>query len=146
MILNFKKVRQNAKIPSRGTQGAAGMDMYACIEENITVNPGELKIIPTGIAVALPSSDYAVFLYARSGLGVKHGICLANGVGVIDSDYRGEICAGICNVSDKPYTIEPQERICQMVVAPVVMAELKEVADLDETDRGDGKFGSTGKN
>jgi len=145
MYLSFKKVRENAKIPTRGTQGAAGMDMYACIEKEITVNPGELKIIPTGIAVALPSSDYAVFLYARSGLGVKHGICLANGVGVIDSDYRGEICAGICNVSDKPYTIQPQERICQMVVAPVVMAELVEVQNLDETDRGEGKFGSTGK-
>lgn len=145
MTINFKKVRENAKIPTRGTQGAAGMDMYACIEENITVNPGELKIIPTGIAVALPSSDYAVFLYARSGLGVKHGICLANGVGVIDSDYRGEICAGICNVSNEPYTIQPQERICQMVVAPVVMAELAEVEDLDKTHRGDGKFGSTGR-
>ena len=114
MTLKFKKVRENAQVPTRGTNGSAGMDMYACIEENITVNPGELKIIPTGVAVALPSADYAVFLYARSGLGVKHGICLANGVGVIDSDYRGEICAGICNVSDKPYTIQPQERICQM--------------------------------
>ena len=120
--------------------------MYACIEESVTVNPGELKIIPTGIAAALPSADYAIFLYARSGLGVKHGICLANGVGVIDSDYRGEICAGICNVSTQPYTIQPQERICQMVVAPVVMAELVQVQELDDTDRGAGKFGSTGKN
>ena len=145
MTLNFKKVRNNAKIPTRSTSGSAGMDMYACIDENITVNPGELKIIPTGIAVALPSPDYAVFLYARSGLGVKHGISLANGVGVIDSDYRGEICAGICNVSNQPYTIQPQERICQMVVAPVVVADLAQVESLDETDRGEGKFGSTGK-
>lgn len=145
MTLNFKKLRDNAKIPTRSTSGSAGMDMYACITENITIAPGELKIIPTGIAVALPSPDYAVFLYARSGLGVKHGICLGNGVGVIDSDYRGEICAGLCNVSDKPYTIQPQERICQMVVAPVVMAQLNEVEDLDETDRGEGGFGSTGR-
>lgn len=146
MTLNFKKVRENAKVPTRGTSGAAGMDMYACIDESITINPGELKIIPTGIAVALPSADYGVFLYARSGLGVKHGICLANGVGVIDSDYRGEICAGLCNVSNEPYTIQPQERICQMVVAPVVMAELNQVEELDDTLRGGGKFGSTGKN
>lgn len=145
MTLNFKKLRDNAKIPTRSTSGSAGMDMYACITENITIAPGELKIIPTGIAVALPSPDYAVFLYARSGLGVKHGICLGNGVGVIDSDYRGEICAGLCNVSDKPYTIQPQERICQMVVAPVVMAQLNEVENLDETDRGEGGFGSTGR-
>ena len=146
MTLNFKKVRENAKVPTRGTEGSAGMDMYACIEQEVTINPGELKIIPTGIAVAVPSADYAVFLYARSGLGVKYGICLGNGVGVIDSDYRGEICAGLCNVSDKPYTIQPQERICQMVVAPVVMAQLNLVEELDDTDRGQGKFGSTGKN
>ena len=146
MTLNFIKVRKDAKIPTRSTSGSAGMDMYACITENITIAPGELRIIPTGIAVALPSPDYAVFLYARSGLGVKHGICLANGVGVIDSDYRGEICAGICNVSNEPYTIEPQERICQMIVAPVVMAQLNEVENLDKTHRGEGGFGSTGRN
>lgn len=144
MILNIKKVRENAKIPTRSTVGSAGMDLYACIKENITVSPGELKIIPTGIAVALPDKNYAVFLYARSGLGVKHGICLANGVGVIDSDYRGEICAGICNVSTEPYTIQPQERIAQMVVAPVIVAELNEVENLDNTQRGNSGFGSTG--
>ena len=84
-------------------------------------------------------------MYARSGLGVKHGICLSNGVGVIDSDYRGEICVGLCNVSDKPYVIEPNERVAQMVIAPVLIPEVVEVAELSDTERGAGGFGSTGK-
>ena len=119
--------------------------MYACIDEPITLAPGQLAIVPTGIAIALPDNSCAAFLYARSGLGVKHGICLSNGVGVIDSDYRGEICAGLCNVSDKPYTIEPDERVCQMVIAPVLTPDVVEVSELDNTDRGEGGFGSTGK-
>ncbi len=85
------------------------------------------------------------FLYARSGLGVKHGICLANGVGVIDSDYRGEICVGLCNVSDAPYVIAPEERVAQMVIAPVLLPEIVETDALSGTDRGAGGFGSTGK-
>lgn len=121
------------------------MDLYACIPESVTINPGELKIIPTGIAIALPDSSVAAFLYARSGLGVKHGICLSNGVGVVDSDYRGEVCVGLCNVSDTPYTVEAQERIAQMVIAPVVMTELEETDDLADTERGEGGFGSTGR-
>ncbi len=101
--------------------------------------------IPTGIAIELPDNSVAAFLYARSGLGIKHGICLSNGVGVVDSDYRGEICAGLCNVSDKPYEIEPFERICQMVIAPVVPCDVEEVTELGNTERGEGGFGSTGK-
>lgn len=146
MELKIKKLKENAKLPTRGTKDSAGMDLYACIEEEFVLNPGELIIVPTGIAVALPSNDYAIFLYARSGLGVKHGICLANGVGVVDSDYRGEICVGLCNVSNSPYTVKPQERIAQMVISPVIMATLKEVEFLDETQRGEKGFGSTGKN
>ena len=146
MNIKIKKLKDNAIIPTRGTTGSAGMDLYACIENEITIAPNELKIIPTGIAIALPSSDVAAFLYARSGLGVKHGICLSNGVGVVDSDYRGEICVGLCNVSSEPYTISKNERIAQMVIAPVVMAEFTEVTELDETLRGEGGFGSTGKN
>ena len=145
MEIKIKKLRKNAKIPKRATNGSAGMDLYACIDNEITIAPNELKIIPTGIAIALPSSDVAAFLYARSGLGVKHGICLSNGVGVVDSDYRGEICVGLCNVSNEPYTISKNERIAQMVIAPVVMAEFTEVTELDETLRGEGGFGSTGK-
>ena len=145
MEIKIKKLRENAKIPKRATNGAAGMDLSGCIDEPITLAPGQLAIVPTGIAIALPDNSCAAFLYARSGLGVKHGICLSNGVGVIDSDYRGEICAGLCNVSDKPYTIEPDERVCQMVIAPVLTPDVVEVSELDDTDRGEGGFGSTGK-
>ncbi len=144
MELKIKKVRPNAKIPKRATNGSAGMDLYACIDESITLNPGQLAMIPTGIAIELPDNTCAAFLYARSGLGVKHGICLSNGVGVIDSDYRGEVCAGLCNVSDKPYTIEPEERVAQMVIAPVLTPDIVEVDDLSDTNRGAGGFGSTG--
>jgi dUTP pyrophosphatase len=145
MELKIKRLNPKAKLPTRGTPGSAGMDLYACIEESVTIAPGELRIIPTGIAVALPDKDHAAFLYARSGLGVKHGICLSNGVGVIDSDYRGEVCAGLCNVSDKPYTVEPFERIAQMVIAPVVIPEIIETDELDDTERGGSGFGSTGR-
>ena len=145
MELKIKKLKENAKIPQRATNGSAGMDLYACIAESVTLAPGQLTVIPTGIAIELPDNTCAAFLYARSGLGVKHGICLSNGVGVIDSDYRGEVCVGLCNVSDMPYTIEPQERIAQMVISPVIIPELTECDELDETERGAGGFGSTGK-
>lgn len=144
-ILKIKKVRENAVIPKYATSGAAGMDLYACIDEAVTLNPGGLLMIPTGIAIELPSPSLAAFIHARSGLGVKHGICLSNGVGVVDSDYRGEVCVGLCNVSDKPYTIEPFERVAQMVIAPVTVMAIEEVSELSDTTRGDGGFGSTGK-
>ena len=142
--LKIKKVRENAKIPTRATVGSAGMDLYACIDEPITLNGGGKAVIPTGIAIGLDSPEYAAFVYARSGLAIKHGIGLLNSVGVIDSDYRGEICVGVINQLKEPYTIEPFERIAQMVIQPVALPELVEVDDLDETDRGAGGFGSTG--
>ena len=142
--LKIKKVRENAKLPTRGTVGSAGMDLYACIDEPITLNGGGKAVIPTGIAIGLDSPEYAAFVYARSGLAIKHGIGLLNSVGVIDSDYRGEICVGVINQLKEPYTIEPFERIAQMVIQPVALPELVEVDDLDETDRGAGGFGSTG--
>lgn len=145
MVLKIKKLKENARIPKTATNGSAGMDLYACIDSAVTLAPGQLKIIPTGIAVELPDNGCAAFLYARSGLGVKHGICLSNGVGVIDSDYRGEICAGLCNVSDKPYTIEPDERVAQMVIAPVLTPVIVEADELGDTERGAGGFGSTGR-
>ena len=145
MQLKIKKLRDSARIPCRATDGAAGMDLYACLDEPLTLAPGQLAIVPTGIAIELPDNSCAAFLYARSGLGVKHGICLSNGVGVVDSDYRGEVCAGLCNVSDKPYVIEPYERVAQMVIAPVLTPDIIEVDELGDTDRGEGGFGSTGK-
>ncbi|MCD8026565.1 MAG: dUTP diphosphatase [Clostridiales bacterium] len=143
--MTVKQLNPNAKRPNRARTGSAGTDLYACITESVTLAPGALAVIPTGIAVELPDNTCAAFLYARSGLGVKHGICLSNGVGVIDSDYRGEICVGLCNVSDKPYVIEPDERIAQMVIAPVLTPEITEVGELSDTARGEGGFGSTGK-
>lgn len=142
--LKIKKVRENAKLPTRGTVGSAGMDLYACIDEPITLNGGDKVVIPTGIAIGLSSPEYAAFVYARSGLAIKHGIGLLNSVGVIDSDYRGEICVGVINQLKEPYTIEPFERIAQMVIQPVALPDLVEVESLDETDRGAGGFGSTG--
>lgn len=145
MKLKIKKLKSDAKIPKRATNGSAGMDLYACINQSITLAPQQLTVVPTGIAIELPDNTCAAFLYARSGLGVKHGICLSNGVGVIDSDYRGEICVGLCNVSDKPYVIEPCERVAQMVIAPVLTPDIVEADELSDTSRGDGGFGSTGK-
>lgn len=143
--LRIKKVRENAKLPTRGTVGSAGMDLYACIDEPITLNGGDKAVIPTGIAIGLDNPSFAAFVYARSGLAIKHGIGLLNSVGVIDSDYRGEICVGVINQLKEPYTIQPFERIAQMVIAPVALPELVEVDELDDTDRGTGGFGSTGK-
>ena len=145
MELKIKKLKENAKIPQRATNGSAGMDLYACIAESVTLAPGQLTVIPTGIAIELPDNTCAAFLYARSGLGVKHGICLSNGVGVIDSDYRGEVCVGLCNVSGKPYVIEPFERVAQMVIAPVLTPDITEVDELSDTARGEGGFGSSGR-
>ncbi len=142
--LKIKKVRENAKIPTRGTVGSAGLDLYACIDEPITLNKGDTYVIPTGIAIGLGDPSLCAFVYARSGLAIKHGIGLLNSVGVIDSDYRGEICVGVIKQTEEPYTIQPFERIAQLVIKRVEMPTPVEVAELDETDRGAGGFGSTG--
>ena len=139
-ILKIKKLRENARVPFRATAGSAGMDLYACIDEAITIAPHEIKLIPTGIA-----TEYVAYLYARSGLAIKHGIAPANCVGVIDSDYRGEVCVGLINQTTEPFVIEPNERIAQMVISPVILPEIEVMDELDDTDRGAGGFGSTGR-
>ncbi len=144
-LVKVKKVRENAVIPQRATDGSAGADLTACLEEPLELLPGKLAKIPTGIAIELADPGLAAFLFGRSGLGVKHGITLSNSVGVVDSDYRGEICVGLCNVSDEPYTIQPGERVAQMVIMPVIQAEFVEAETLGETQRGEGGFGSSGK-
>lgn len=144
MELKIKKLRENAKIPFRATEGSAGMDLYACIDEPITLEAGEKAVIPTGIAIALPSPELGAFIFARSGLAIKHGIGLLNSVGVIDSDYRGEVCVGLINQLKEPYTVQPDERIAQMVIMPLSLIQPVEVDELDETERGTGGFGSTG--
>ncbi len=142
--LKIKKVHENAVIPHRATAGSAGLDLCACIDEPLTLDGGETALIPTGLAIALPSAQYGAFVFARSGLSIKHGIGLLNSVGVIDSDYRGEIKVGVINQIQEPYTVQPGERIAQLVVMPVSVMPVEEAADLDETERGAGGFGSTG--
>ena len=144
-ILKIKKVRENAKLPTRATSGSAGLDLYACIDEPITLNKGDKAVIPTGIALGLDDPHYAAFVHSRSGLAIKHGIALLNSVGVIDSDYRGEVCVGVVKLTEEPYTIRPFERVAQMVIKPVELPEIVEVEELDDTDRGAGGFGSTGR-
>lgn len=139
-----KKVRENAVIPKRATNDSAAVDLVACLEEPVTIGPGDSALIPTGIALAVPSG-FGAFLFARSGLGIKHGIALSNGVGVIDADYRGEVCVGLHNSSKESYTVNPGDRIAQMAIMPVAMVEFLEAETLSETERGTGGFGSTGK-
>jgi dUTP pyrophosphatase len=129
--------------PARATEGAAGMDLRACIDEPVVIEPGKIRSIPSGIAIELPAG-YAGFVFARSGLGIKHGITLPNCVGVIDSDYRGEIRVGLINLSDTPYTIHPGDRVAQLVVMPVASPTLIE-GEIGMTDRGANGFGSTGR-
>ena len=144
-IFKVRRLRESAKLPFRATEGSAGMDLYACIDSPVTLGAGEKAVIPTGIAIELPSAELAAFVFARSGLAIKHGIGLLNGVGVIDSDYRGEICVGVINQLAEPYTIEPDERIAQLVIMPVSLITPVEAQSLDDTARGEGGFGSTGK-
>ena len=143
--LKLKKLRPQAVLPVRATTGSAGLDLSACIDAPMTLAPGQRALIPTGLAAAIPAGT-AGMIYARSSLGVKHGIALSNGVGVIDSDYRGEISVGLCNFSSEPYTIQPGERIAQLVLHPVLLLPVEEADSLDETARGAGGFGSTGRN
>ena len=139
------KIGTDLPVPFYASAGAAGMDLCACIDGPVTIAPREIVSLPTGIAIALPSAEYVALVFARSGLGIKHGVARANGVGVIDSDYRGEIRVGLVNQSSLPYTVQPGDRVAQLVVTPVVRAELELAEDLDETERGAGGFGSTGK-
>ena len=143
--LKIKRLNEKAVIPERATPGSAGMDLYAVLDEPITLNQGETALISTGIAIALESANEVALIFPRSGLSIKHGIGLLNSVGVIDSDYRGEIKVGVINQIDKEYTIEPNERIAQMVIMPVSLPEIIEVNELDETQRGTGGFGSTNR-
>ncbi|HIJ80966.1 MAG TPA: dUTP diphosphatase [Desulfuromonadales bacterium] len=132
-------------LPAYTTDGAAGMDLRACLESSVTVQPGQTIMIPSGIAISIRNPGLVALLVPRSGLGIKHGIVLANTVGVIDSDYQGEIGIGIHNRGNAPYTIEPGERICQMLFMPVTQVILSQVEEFSaETERGAGGFGSTG--
>ncbi len=140
-----KRLGQEFALPSYATEGSAGMDLRACLDESLQLQPGETVLIPTGLAMYIADSHYAATILPRSGLGHKHGIVLGNLVGLIDSDYQGELKISCWNRSVDHFTIEPGERIAQLVIVPVVQAEFDIVEDFKETDRGSGGFGHTGK-
>lgn len=142
--VRVKKLHPNAKLPTYGSACAAGADLYACLDTAVTVEPGEVFWVPTGIALEVPAGC-AGLIYARSSMGAKRGLAPANKVGVVDSDYRGEIRVVLLNHSKHPQTIEPGERVAQLLITPVLTPEYVESDILDDTDRGIGGFGSTGK-
>jgi dUTP pyrophosphatase len=142
--MNIKKLNNNARLPSYGSEFAAGADLYACLDEDVTIEPSQTLLIHTGLAMEIPVGLVGL-IYARSGLASKKGLAPANKVGVIDSDYRGEIMVALHNHSTEPRTISDGERIAQIVFAPYYSAEFNLVDELGDTTRGTGGFGSTGK-
>lgn len=143
MTVKIVKLQENAQIPTYGSISAAGADLYACIENPVSILPGQTILIPTGLSMEI-EEGFAGFIYARSGLATKRGLAPANKVGVIDSDYRGQVMVSLHNHTDMPQCVEPGERVAQIVFAPVYQAEFAMVDALQETERGTGGFGSTG--
>ena len=145
MELKIKRLSEHAVLPRRATSGSAGMDLSAAIAEPVLIPAGGRALIPCGFAIELPCADMAALLFARSGLATRHGVTLSNGVGLVDSDYRGEIKVGLVNLSAEPFMLQPGERIAQMVIMPVCNLPVVEVSELAETGRGEGGFGSSGR-
>lgn len=142
--IRVKMLRAGARLPTYGSSEAAGADLYACLDQSLTLGPGETAFVPTGLALEVPK-HCAGLVYARSGLACKRGLAPANKVGVIDSDYRGEITVVLHNHGTVPQTIEHGERIAQLVITPVLQPEYTLAEELDDTQRGQGGFGSTGR-
>lgn len=142
--IKVKKLKRNAILPTYGSAEAAGADLYACLEESVTILPGATAFIPTGLAMELPKGC-AGLIYARSGLACKRGLAPANKVGVIDSDYRGEFIVALHNHGQEAQTVSHGERIAQLIITPVLTPAYEETAELSDTGRGAGGFGSTGK-
>jgi dUTP pyrophosphatase len=140
------RIGKEFPLPQYATHGSAGLDMRACLEEHLHLDPGETHLVPTGIAIHIEDPSLAAVLLPRSGLGHKHGVVLGNLVGLIDSDYQGQVFISVWNRGDTPFTIEPGDRIAQMVFVPVVQAEFDIVPDFEDSHRGAGGFGHTGKN
>lgn len=143
-VLKIQRLEHNKILPEYKTEGAAGMDLCAAIEEPIVLKPLERTLVPTGLKIEL-EHGYEAQVRPRSGLSIKHGITLINCVGTIDEDYRGEVCVPIVNISNETYAIQPQERIAQMVIARAEQVKIEVVTELTDTVRGEGGFGSTGK-
>ncbi len=144
MKLKIKRVRPYAQVPKQATAGSAGSDLYAALEEPLSIPAGAIRSIPTGIAAEPDTDSVALLIFPRSGLASKHGITLANAIGLVDSDYRGEICVPLINLGKETFTIEPGMRIAQLVVSPILLPEIEVTDTLTETQRGAGGFGSTG--
>ena len=144
MKMKITRMEHNRFLPEYKTEGSSGMDLYAAIDKEITLKPLERVLVPTGIKIEIPV-EYEAQIRARSGLSVKHGITLINAIGTVDADYRGEVCVGLVNLSNEEYTIKPDDRIAQMVIAPVAKAVIEVTTELAASTRGEGGFGSTGK-
>lgn len=139
-----EKIGKEIPLPYYATSGAAAFDLHACLDSPVTIPPGGQVMIPTGIAAAIPEG-YVGIMAVRSSMGIRHGVTMSNGIGVIDSDYRGPISAGLYNLSEKPYTVEPGDRIAQLLIVPVLRPEIELAEELPATERGAGGFGSTGR-
>ena len=144
-VLKVKRLNEKARLPERATAGSAGYDLRACIEQPMVIEPGQVRKIPSGLAIELADEHHVAIIFARSSMVVKHGVRPANAVGVIDSEYRGEGCIFRRNYSDCPYTVEQQDRVARLLVMPVALPEVQEVEQLSDPVRGEGGFGSTGK-
>ena len=145
-ILKIRKIHPDAIVPAKATSGAACFDLYVILESPFDLMPHERHLFHTGLSIEMPSEDCVCLLFSRSGMGIKHGISLSNSVGVIDSDYRGEICVGLITNSDDPYTVQPNDRIAQMMIMKTTPVAIEVVEELNQTERGEGGFGSTGNN
>lgn len=145
ITVKYKVLDPRAKVPAYATGGAAAADLCAVLDAPLTLEPMQRALVPTGLAIELPGPHTVALVYARSGLSIKHGLCMANGVGVIDSDYRGELRVPVINLGTECYTIQPGERVAQLCIAPVYTAAFVQAERLGGTARGEGGFGSTGK-
>ncbi|MDO5137273.1 MAG: dUTP diphosphatase [Oscillospiraceae bacterium] len=145
-ILKIRKIHPDAIVPAKATSGSACFDLYVILDSPFILMPHERNLFHTGLSIEMPSEDCVCLLFSRSGMGIKHGISLSNSVGVIDSDYRGELCVGLINNSDEPYTIQPNDRIAQMMIMKTTSVTIEVVDELNQTERGEGGFGSTGNN
>ncbi|TXI94016.1 MAG: dUTP diphosphatase [Aquabacterium sp.] len=139
------QVEPGAALPAYATPGSAGLDLRACVDTPVVLEPGQAQLIPTGLAMHLGDPGLAAMILPRSGLGHKHGIVLGNLVGLIDSDYQGPLMVSCWNRGSEPFTIQPLERIAQLVIVPVVQAQFRQVDSFDASERGEGGFGSTGR-
>ncbi len=137
--------RMREQLPAYATPGSAGLDLRACLDSPLVLEPGQAQLVPTGLAIHIGDAGYAAMILPRSGLGHRHGIVLGNLVGLIDSDYQGQLMVSCWNRAQAPFTIEPMERIAQLVIVPVVQARFEMVEEFDASARGAGGFGSTGK-